>query len=95
MLLNEETAKLDHHGLCPKCGADWNGGDMFDVLRQQAWCADQSDEELREYISKFYAAPHKFSRLVGIEYGHDHPEHYDGVSEWQCPDCKHRWPRFT
>lgn len=28
-----------------------------------------------------------FSRLIGIELSYDHPDHYDGVSFWKCPDC--------
>ena len=33
--------------------------------------------------------------MIGIEYSHDHPEHYDGISEWQCPNCKLRLGRWT
>jgi hypothetical protein len=22
--------------------------------------------------------------MMGIEYSYDHPEHYDGISEWKC-----------
>lgn len=85
---------LDHYGKCPECGADWCSGDIFDVLRAQDWCKNKSDAELQEYIRQCYAPPYKFSRIVGIEYAYDHPQHYDGVSEWMCPDCKHKWPRF-
>ena len=31
-----------------------------------------------------------FSRIIGVEY----PERYDGVWEWQCPDCGAVFPRF-
>lgn len=24
--------------------------------------------------------------MIGVEYGYDSPDHYDGVSEWWCPD---------
>lgn len=88
------SAKLDHHGRCPECNADWAGGDIFEILRQQDWCKDKSDEELRQDIKTWYGPPYKFSRLVGVELSRDHPEHYDGVSYWQCPDCKHQFPRF-
>jgi len=87
--------KLDHYGNCPECGANWDAGDIFDVFRKQAVYDNRSDEELREMIQKYYSPPYKFSRIVGVEYAYDHPQHYDGVSEWQCPDCKHSWPRFT
>lgn len=86
---------LDHYGKCPECGSDWADGEIFDVLRQQDWCKDKSDEELRAYIEARYSPPYKFSRLIGVQYAYDHPEHYDGVSEWRCPDCGHQWPRFA
>lgn len=36
-----------------------------------------------------------FSRVIGVEYAYDNPNHYDGVSEWVCPDCKYREGRWT
>ena len=94
-LFNAETAKLDHFGKCPKCNADWSAGDIFTILRAQEWCQDTADEALRKSIEECYSPPYKFSRLVGVELPHTHPAHYDGVSLWQCPDCKHEWPRFN
>lgn len=35
---------------------------------------------------KYYSATH-FKREIGIEY----IEKYDGVWEWECPDCHKRW----
>lgn len=32
---------------------------------------------------------------IGVEYSHDSPEHYDGVSEWNCPNCGRREGRWT
>lgn len=29
------------------------------------------------------------------QYGYDHPEHYDGTSEYQCPRCGRREGRWT
>lgn len=82
---------MDHHGKCPECGANWDGGDIFDVLRPQSWCANMTDDELKQHISVYYSPPYKFSRLIGIEY----PGKYDGVWEYACPDCNARFPRFT
>ena len=28
-----------------------------------------------------------FSRTIGIELPYDHPDYYDGVSFYRCPDC--------
>ena len=33
--------------------------------------------------------------LVGVEYSYDSPEHYDGVSEWDCSKCGNRVGRWT
>ena len=30
-----------------------------------------------------------------VEYDHNHPEHYDGVSEIVCLDCKARFGRWS
>jgi len=94
-VLNEETAKLNHYGNCPACGSSWDAGDIFTALREQEWCKNMLNFELREYIEKHYSPPYRFSRLVGVEYPYDHPKHYDGISEWQCPSCGHSWPRFN
>ncbi len=34
-----------------------------------------------------YSGTH-WRREIGIEY----PRKYDGVWEWECPDCKGTWP---
>lgn len=36
-----------------------------------------------------------YSRVIGVEYPYGSPERYDGVSEWQCPDCGRREGRWT
>lgn len=36
-----------------------------------------------------------YSRRTGIEYSYRHPDHYDGVSEWMCPECGARRGRWT
>jgi len=33
--------------------------------------------------------------VMCVEYFWNHPEHYDGVSEIRCQDCKCRWGRWT
>lgn len=32
---------------------------------------------------------------IGVEYSYDHPERYDGVSEWRCGRCGRREGRWT
>jgi hypothetical protein len=84
-------ARIDELTNCPECNSSWDGGDIFETLRPQKWCENMSDDELREDVHKHYAPPHRFSRLVGVEVRGG----YDGVSFWECPDCKARWDRFT
>ena len=85
--------KLDEFGKCPKCGADWCAGDIFETLRAQDWCKNKSDEELRELVESSYSPPYKFSRLVGVELPYSHAQRYDGVSYWECPNCSEQFPR--
>ena len=33
--------------------------------------------------------------LVMIEYGYDHPESYDGISEYTCSSCGYRQGRWS
>lgn len=33
--------------------------------------------------------------IMMVEYTHDHPEHYDGVSEIECRDCGARFGRWS
>lgn len=33
--------------------------------------------------------------LIGVEYYYDHPERYDGISEWNCGHCGTRWGRWS
>lgn len=32
---------------------------------------------------------------IGVIYADEHPEHHDGVSEWECPRCQRREGRWT
>lgn len=36
-----------------------------------------------------------YSRVLGVEYDHGHRCRYDGVSEWECPDCGRREGRWS
>lgn len=46
--------------------------------------------EIPENNRRFYSPPYRWSRIIGIE-----TDDYDGISFWECPDCKARWDRFT
>ena len=81
---------------CPKCNANWEGGSILETFKEQqkvkgSWCENMTDEEMLEG----YSPPYRWSRQIGIELPLDHPNHYDGISYWQCPDCKTTFNRFT
>jgi ribosomal protein L37AE/L43A len=82
------TCILDKHGKCPVCHADWDGGAIFDSFRHQAYYRSFTDAELRDLVADAYGdAAGRWSRLCGIEI----EGRYDGVSLWQCPDCRKTW----
>lgn len=39
---------------------------------------------------EFYSPPYRWSRAIGL-----YDTATDRVTEWECPDCHHRWPRQT
>ncbi len=94
---------LDHkEEVCPNCHADWKGaqldpgavfkgyyGHREPCQRKRKW--DEGYDEL----TPCSCGPRFSSRLVGIELPYDHPDHFDGVSFWCCPDCNTRWDRWT
>ncbi|OGM09255.1 hypothetical protein A2Z67_04930 [Candidatus Woesebacteria bacterium RBG_13_36_22] len=45
----------------------------------------------KEYKEHYPSGATHYSRLIGIEIQGG----YDGVSYWECPDCKTRWDRWT
>lgn len=74
---------------CPKCGVNWEGGRIIDeLIRQRDAGAEvwkgKSDDDLMTYIKKFYGPPYTWGREIGCEMD----DNYDGISHWQCPDCK-------
>ena len=55
----------------------------------------KSDEQIEKEMKESYSAPYRWGREIGVELAYDHPKHYEGVSYWQCPDCKTTFNRFT
>ena len=80
---------------CPKCKSNWDGGSILDTFKDQrnrgVYHVGKSDEQLESEMKSMYAEPYRWSRLIGIEIQGE----YDGISYWQCPDCKTYWSRFT
>ena len=84
---------------CPKCESSWDGGSILDTFIAQRdkgeYFVGKTDSEIEEYIKQSYAPPYRWGREIGIELPYGHPKRYDGVSYWQCPDCKTTFNRFT
>jgi ssDNA-binding Zn-finger/Zn-ribbon topoisomerase 1 len=90
--------KADRH--CDGCGADLRGapipennlhlynsypdGTLIHSAEEYAKVRDQIENETTH-----------FSEVIGVEYTYTSPEHYDGVSEWLCPNCGRREGRWT
>ena len=55
----------------------------------------QGKEIAEEHRESYYGGKTHYSTLVAIEYPYGHPQRYDGVSEYMCPNCKTRWGRWT
>lgn len=92
--------ELKNMGSCPKCGVSWDGGSIVETFIQQReegarnW-QGMSDDDIQAYVDESYSPPHRWGRQIGIELAYDHPNHYDGISYWKCPDCETTWNRFT
>lgn len=70
---------------CTECDSVLVGGDIpYDIVEHYIPLNVDKDE----WLSKNPWPTWK--RKVGIEVRGA----YDGVLIWQCPDCKHMWPRF-
>lgn len=81
---------------CPKCKSSWIGESILDTFIAQrdkgaVWCQGLSDEQIMDYIKKSYGPPYVWKREIGIEI----QGKYDGISYYQCPDCKAYFDRFT
>lgn len=85
---------------CPKCKSSWDGGSILETFIQQRengseYWKGKTDEQIEERMKESYRPPYRWGREIGIELPYDHPNRYDGVSYWQCPDCKTTFNRFT
>jgi len=92
---------------CPECNTQWKGPDIFEHFMRAK--IDPNHEQHESYKDKTIAEvydiatnygysiekPKHFRYLIAIELEYNHPDHYDGVSYWQCPGCKEAWNRWT
>lgn len=77
---------------CPKCKADWDGGDIAEELFKTGHYKTVNDAEK---AAKSYGWTPK-NKLRGRKYiGIEVQGEYDGISYWKCPECETHWDRFT
>lgn len=85
-------------GECPECGTSWDGGDIFENLKKDEFYKGKTDDEIKISASQYgWSEENKIrsSKLIGIELPWDHPDHIEGISFWQCPECEVIWNRLT
>ena len=71
----------------------------FDSKEENQIFLGQDRKDIHDYLLKNfnvdvkgkYSPPYRWSRVLGVEI----QGMYDGISYWQCPDCKTTWSRFT
>lgn len=71
---------------CPRCGVSLVGPS----LPEGSYCDDTCPQPCRKNGHVYGRATHA-RREIGVEVS----QIYDGVLFWMCPDCKHRWHRWS
>lgn len=74
------------HADCPHCGADMNGGSIWQHFMDQL-----ANEAEADIAAGYYGATRdkgQFGRAIGI-----YSTERDRTVGWQCPDCKKEWGR--
>ena len=87
----KNTIRFSELKNCPHCKCNWNGGDILECLSKHPLYSNYTKEQLLEAAGHYGwtpETPKNFSLVIGIELPYDHPNHYDGISYWQCPECK-------
>jgi hypothetical protein len=100
MLEKEKIRLKPNQTNCPKCNSDWDGGSILESFIKQreegvSYWQGKSDAEIEKIMEDSYSPPYRWLRKIGIHLPYDHPNYYDGVSYWKCPDCNTYFNRFT
>lgn len=74
------------HGTCPGCGADLNGGLIWQTFADRGHTDAEADR-----IAALYGATRthgQWGRQIAI-----YSQGRDRTAAYRCPDCEHEWPR--
>jgi len=81
--------KINIHGYCPHCKADLDGDLVINYPLSQGEDMAEAVRFASAYAGfKEYGLANRWGRAIGVyDMGRDR------TVEWECPDCKGRWPR--
>ena len=71
--------------VCPICGANWDAGDILEVLSGMPYYANHTAQQLLESAANYgWTSENRkqFSRCISI-----YDQSLDRTVGWQCPDC--------
>ena len=78
---------MDYPQVCPKCNADLDGEDIYEVLIREF--PDESKETINEWAGSYGWTPEnkeKFKNVIHVTCLGDKSSNH-----WQCPKCNHEW----
>jgi hypothetical protein len=85
---------------CKNCGASWREDRDIATFLFEEFRNKYRTREMAEETAEMYGwTPENqlsFGKdVVGVQYQHNHPQAYDGISEWQCCKCGARIGRWS
>lgn len=85
------TKLLQDTRTCPNCNANWDAGDIYEVVKSNQLYSGWGDDQIKNTAYAFgWTEENKkqFSRLKNVT-------QTDGSHLWQCPDCEAEWSQDT
>lgn len=73
----------NEHGYCPKCNANFDGGDIVETFIAQGKTREEAEKIAENY--GYRPGRTQWGRQIGIEKDNDR------IEAWKCPDCGHEW----
>lgn len=81
-----------HDKRCPKCGVEWQEKETIYEFFLNKYGNEEKARETAKYYGCVPENPKHFGKnVVGIEI----QGMYDGISFWECQECKSTFDRWT